>query len=82
VNTSAHLAFGFGVSDPKHRLATVQADWHGVAMVGTRMNNTGPAIRATAGYILNEAKITSGGAAKYIERSLASVRQPPQRKAA
>lgn len=35
-----------------------QVDWHkgphwnGISMVGTRVNNTGPGIRATAGYIL------------------------------
>jgi hypothetical protein len=26
--------------------------WNGIAMVGTRVNNTGPGIRATAGYLL------------------------------
>jgi len=29
--------------------------WHGIAMVGTRVNNTGPGVRATAGYVLTEA---------------------------
>lgn len=29
--------------------------WHGVAMVGTRVNNTGPGVKATAGYVLDEA---------------------------
>lgn len=29
--------------------------WHGVAMVGSRVNNTGPGVRATAGYVLDEA---------------------------
>ncbi len=33
-------------------------DWQGVAMVGERMNNTGPGIRATAGYILDRAGFT------------------------
>jgi DNA sulfur modification protein DndB len=29
--------------------------WHGTAMVGSRVNNTGPGVRATAGFILDEA---------------------------
>lgn len=29
--------------------------WHGIAMVGSRVNNTGPGVRATAGYVLDEA---------------------------
>lgn len=33
-------------------------EWQGVAMVGTRMNNTGPGVRATAGYILEQAGLT------------------------
>ncbi len=31
--------------------------WNGIAMVGTRVNNTDPGILATAGYILNEGEI-------------------------
>jgi hypothetical protein len=32
--------------------------WNGVAMVGERVNNTGPGIKATAGYVLREAGFT------------------------
>ena len=31
--------------------------WHGIAMVGDRVNNTGPGIKATAGYLLKEGGI-------------------------
>jgi DNA sulfur modification protein DndB len=31
------------------------SDWQNVAMIGTRMNNTAPGIRAAAGYILEQA---------------------------
>jgi DNA sulfur modification protein DndB len=40
-------------------------DWQGVAMVGTRINNTGPGIRATAGYILKQAGVTGEDAEPY-----------------
>ena len=53
-------------------------EWQGVAMVGDRVNNTGPAIRATAGYILECAGITDGGAAPYLatlESSRAALEQ-------
>jgi DNA sulfur modification protein DndB len=33
--------------------------WQGIAMVGTRVNNTGPGIRATTEYILKEAGVAS-----------------------
>jgi hypothetical protein len=29
--------------------------WNGIAMVGDRFNNTGPGVRATAGYVLHKA---------------------------
>jgi DGQHR domain-containing protein len=48
-------------------------DWQGVAMVGTRVNNTGPGIRATAGYILEQGGISSPRALPYRE-SLAKSR--------
>lgn len=35
--------------------------WQGIAMVGERVNNTGPGIRATAGYILDQADFDSIG---------------------
>ena len=35
--------------------------WNAIAMVGTRVNNTGPGVRATAGYILKENKVSSDG---------------------
>jgi DGQHR domain-containing protein len=35
--------------------------WNAIAMVGTRVNNTGPGVRATAGYILNARGISSDG---------------------
>ena len=34
-------------------------DWQNVCMVGDRMNNTGPGVRSTAGYILAKADMTS-----------------------
>ncbi|MBB4509549.1 DNA sulfur modification protein DndB [Rhizobium leguminosarum] len=34
--------------------------WHGVAMVGDRVNNTGPGIKATAGYILSMGGLAAG----------------------
>jgi DNA sulfur modification protein DndB len=33
-------------------------DWQNVCMVGDRMNNTGPGVRSTAGYILAKADMT------------------------
>lgn len=35
------------------------AHWNAIAMVGTRVNNTGPGIQATAGYILKEGGVFS-----------------------
>jgi DGQHR domain-containing protein len=35
--------------------------WHGIAMVGDRVNNTGPGIKATAGYILRTGGIGAEG---------------------
>ena len=35
--------------------------WHGIAMIGDRVNNTGPGIRATAGYVLSEAGYKGSG---------------------
>jgi len=49
--------------------------WQGVAMIGERVNNTKPAIQATAGYILEQAGITVGAAQPYIE-ALAKSRTP------
>jgi DNA sulfur modification protein DndB len=43
-------------------------DWQNVCMIGDRMNNTGPGIRATAGYILQKGGITGGKAANLIEQ--------------
>ena len=43
-------------------------DWQNVCMIGDRMNNTGPGIRATAGYILQKAGITGGKAASLIDQ--------------
>ncbi|WP_281978776.1 DNA sulfur modification protein DndB [Pseudorhizobium flavum] len=37
--------------------------WHGIAMVGDRVNNTGPGIKATAGYILREGSVSDPGPA-------------------
>lgn len=34
--------------------------WHGVAMIGDRVNNTGPGIKATAGYILSMGGLAAG----------------------
>jgi hypothetical protein len=34
-------------------------DWENVCVIGDRMNNTGPGIRSTAGYILLKAGITA-----------------------
>lgn len=34
--------------------------WNSIAMVGDRVNNTGPGIRATAGYILKEGGFAAG----------------------
>ncbi|TBA94341.1 DGQHR domain-containing protein (plasmid) [Rhizobium ruizarguesonis] len=34
--------------------------WHGIAMVGDRVNNTGPGIKATAGYILRMGGLAAG----------------------
>jgi DNA sulfur modification protein DndB len=33
--------------------------WNGIAMVGERVNNTGPGIQATAGYVLRQAGLTA-----------------------
>ena len=33
--------------------------WQGIAMVGTRVNNTAPGVQATAKYILEQAEITA-----------------------
>lgn len=35
--------------------------WQGIAMIGERVNNTGPGIRATAGYILYQAQLPHRG---------------------
>jgi DGQHR domain-containing protein len=48
-------------------------DWQLVAMVGDRVNNTGPGIRATAGYILEAAGIDGEPAKSYLD-ALASSR--------
>ncbi|MBX5227516.1 DGQHR domain-containing protein [Rhizobium sp. NLR9b] len=34
--------------------------WHGIAMVGDRVNNTGPSIKATAGYVLRKGGLVAG----------------------
>jgi len=50
--------------------------WQNVCMIGERMNNTGPGVRATAGFILLNAKVTTGSATSLIDqydRSLAEV---------
>jgi hypothetical protein len=47
--------------------------WQGVAMVGERVNNTGPGIRAVAGYILEQAGISNDDA-KPFQAALASSR--------
>jgi DGQHR domain-containing protein len=41
--------------------------WQGVAMVGSRVNNTGPGIRATAGYILEQGGISTPRAVPYLD---------------
>jgi DNA sulfur modification protein DndB len=43
-------------------------DWQNVCMIGDRMNNTAPGIRATAGYILLKGGIVGGKAASLIEQ--------------
>jgi DNA sulfur modification protein DndB len=43
-------------------------DWQGACMVGDRMNNTGPGVRATAGYILKKAGATGDKASALIEQ--------------
>lgn len=52
-------------ADLKHALGSVNwakgEDWRGIAMVGERVNNTGPGIRATAGYVLDSADFDSVG---------------------
>ncbi|BAL73752.1 DNA sulfur modification protein DndB [Bradyrhizobium cosmicum] len=57
-----------GVSSPINTLASCLTrvawekgpHWDGIAMVGTRVNNTGPGIRTTAGYILECGKFPKG----------------------
>lgn len=48
------------------------ADWQGVAMAGDRVNNTGSAIRATAGYILSKVGATGPSAAPLLAALKAS----------
>jgi hypothetical protein len=50
-------------------------DWQGVCMIGDRMNNTGPGVRATAGYILLKAGISGGKAVSLIEQYNKSTEQ-------
>jgi hypothetical protein len=57
-------------------------DWQGVCMIGDRMNNTGPGVRATAGYILLKGGITGGKAVPLIEQYTKSTEQSPAQKAA
>lgn len=47
--------------------------WHGIAMLGGRINNTRPGIRATAGYILREGGISEseGGDLQNLHEALA-----------
>ncbi|MBI3326000.1 MAG: DNA sulfur modification protein DndB [Nitrospinae bacterium] len=42
-------------------------DWQGVAMVGSRVNNTGPGVRATAGYILKQGGVSGEYAQTYLD---------------
>jgi DGQHR domain-containing protein len=42
-------------------------DWQGVAMIGSRVNNTGPGIRTTAGYILKQAGVSGKHAQPYLD---------------
>lgn len=53
-------------------------DWQNVAMVGPRVNNTGSAIRATAGYVLEQAGITGQYAQPYLD-VLKATRSAPQK---
>jgi len=59
------------------------ADWQGVAMVGDRVNNTGPGIRATAGYIIKSSGF-QGDAMKPLLTALESslLKAKPQKKSA
>lgn len=55
--------------------------WHGIAMVGDRVNNTGPGIKATAGYLLKEGGIPASEGAdvkslqEVLTKSLQSISQ-------
>ena len=42
-------------------------DWQNVCMVGDRMNNTGPGVRSTAGYVLAKAGMTGDKAKALID---------------
>jgi DNA sulfur modification protein DndB len=48
--------------------AKANPDWQNVCMIGDRMNNTGPGVRATAGYILLKGGISGGKAATLIDQ--------------
>lgn len=52
--------------------------WQGVAMVGSRVNNTGPGIRATAGYILKQAGVSGKYAQPYLDALGRSLVNRPQ----
>src|SRR5205814_1824543 len=41
-------------------------EWQGIAMIGDRINNTSPGVKATAGYILRKAGITGEHAEPYL----------------
>jgi len=57
-------------------------DWQGACVVGDRMNNTGPGVRATAGCILMRAGATGERTAALIEQYKKSTAQPPAMKVA
>jgi hypothetical protein len=50
------------------------ADWQNVCMVGERMNNTGPGVRAMAGYILLKAGMAGEKAKALIDVYHRSIR--------
>jgi DNA sulfur modification protein DndB len=54
--------------------------WNGIAMVGSRVNNTAPGVKATAGYVLEQAGFTAEDGVKIKEYlgNLASSRESMQ----
>lgn len=69
---TAAALYGAGFNEDPHKmlkrcLESVEwkkaQHWDGIAMVGSRINNTGPGVRATAGYLLHEGGVTSGSEA-------------------